>query len=392
MATISTQVHNQPTALSQELKERALSTYIDTLTGLTTKDLEESQDLRNFVKEYQDKWGFHLHLKNGLELDPCDGHHGHEEPVQQSNSPCEDETHYPSELREMHAEHVHSNGHEHSQHNKHNHHVHKQHQEQSDKGFLEDIIDTVGKNNSIPKALKPILIRGSINMANIFLAQGLSAPLHHIHTPNEITSSSAVTGMHLMNYGTKKWQNLAKNLLTIVPFVALHRVVKIPNFIMRSALGFAISLTEQLSHGDKEKSTIDKFKDAFSKDASKFLFKVAQMETMLNTAIPLGQSIAKNIPNKALAFIGQSLAMVGAFTIIPEIFNFFKPESDKPVKQDLDNTALTAELLECPVCGEAHGADVHMAEISESISAAGASNASNHHNLHSVIHDHGGVV
>ncbi|NQY81292.1 MAG: hypothetical protein HRT47_13370 [Candidatus Caenarcaniphilales bacterium] len=384
MAAISTQVQNQPLSLNQELKERALSIYIDTLSGLTTKHLEESQDLRNFVKEYQDKWGFHLHLKNGIELDPCDGHHGHEEVKQENASPCGDETCCPSEVKALHAEEE----------------VNTQtkpiaetkNSQETKKGFLETVIDGISNNDSIPKAIKPILMRGSINMANIFLAQGLSAPLHHIHTPTEITSTSAVTGMHLMNYGAKKWESLAKNLLTIVPFVALHRVVKVPNFVMRSALGFAISLTEQLSGGDKEKSTMDKFKDAFSKDASKFLFKVAQIETMLNTAIPLGQSIAKNIPNKALAFISQSLAMVGAFTIIPEIFNFFKPQSDKPSRQDLDNTALTAELLECPVCGEAHGADVHMAEISEGISAAGASNASNHHNLHSVIHDHGGAL
>ena len=213
-----------------------------------------------------------------------------------------------------------------------------------------------------------------------------------MHAPTELTSGSAVTAMHMMNYGAKKWESLGKSLITILPFVALHRVVKVPNFIMRSGLGFAISLTEQLSNGDKNKSAMEKFQDVFSKDASKFLFKVAQMETMLNTAIPLGVTIAKKIPNKALAFIAQNIAMVGAFTAIPEIFKHFKPDSEKSGTSDLDNMAATAELLECPICGEAHGVGVHLAEISEGINVAGASNASNHHNLHAIIHEHGGLT
>lgn len=383
MAEISNQVHNKTEVdLPQELRKRALSIYIETLKGKTTDDLKNDEKLADFVREYQDKWGFHLHIKNKKELEPCDAHHEHSH-HKHSHHEHKEEASCSSNIKSMHHEHSH---HEHS------HHDDSHHDDSHKEGFLESIIDKIGKNDSIPKAIKPLLIRSSINLANIFLAQSLSAPLHHIHSPAEITSSSAVTAMHLMNYGAKKWQSLAKNLLTIVPFLALHRVVKVPNFIMRSGLGFVISLTEQLSSGDKEKSSIDKFKDAFNKDASKFLFKVAQMETMLNTAIPLGQGIAKNIPNKALAFISQNLAMVGAFTLIPEIFKFFKPHSEKSESRDLDTNALSAELLECPVCGEAHGVDVHMAEISEGISAAGASNASNHHILHTSIHDDGGLV
>jgi hypothetical protein len=158
---------------------------------------------------------------------------------------------------------------------------------------------------------------------------------------------------------------------------------------MRSALGLAISLVEQLTHGDKSKNTLDKLKETFTKDASKFLVKLAQMETMLNTAIPLGQAIAKNVPNKALAFISQNLAMAGAFTLIPELFKAFKKDENKS-NSDLNHAALSAELLECAVCGEAHAADVHLAEISEGVSIAGANNASEQDNLHSLVH-HGGL-
>jgi hypothetical protein len=196
--------------------------------------------------------------------------------------------------------------------------------------------------------------------------------------------------MHLLNYGTNKWESLAKNLFTIVPFVALHRLVKVPNFVMRSALGFVISLSEQLSSSDNQKTKMEKFKDAFNKDAGKFLSKLLQMETMLNTAIPLGQSVAQKIPNKALAFVSQNLAMAGAFTVIPELFSLFKNKATNNPNSALDHSALTAELLECPVCGEAHGVDIHLAEISEGVSVAGANNASDQDHLHSLVH-HGGV-
>ena len=376
MVTVSPQVQNQTKSLDQELRERALSIYIDTLGGKTLKDLEEDKKLVDFVTEYQQKWGFHLHIKNRNELDPCDGHHAHGN--EESSEDQGIKQHSEEEIKSIHSEQEHSHNHSEA--------------EDKPKGFLESIIDKIGTDDSIPKAAKPLLIRFTINSANIFLAQGLSAPLHQVHAPTEITSSSAVTVMHMMNYGSKKWESLAKNLLTIVPFVALHRFIKVPSFVMRSALGFAISLTEQLSNGDQNKSTGEKFKDTFTKDSSKFLFKVAQMEAMLNTAIPLGQNIAKKIPNKVMAFIAQNLAMVASFTVIPELFNLFKPDSAKSKAKDSDAAALTAELLECPVCGDAHGANVHLAEISEGISAAGASNASNHEHLHSILHDHGGVM
>jgi hypothetical protein len=135
---------------------------------------------------------------------------------------------------------------------------------------------------------------------------------------------------------------------------------------------------------------MEKFKDAFNKDAGKFLSKLLQMETMLNTAIPLGRSIAQKIPNKILAFVSQNLAMAGAFTVIPELFNLFKNKANHNSNSALDHSALTAELLECPVCGEAHGVDLHLAEISEGVSVAGANNASDQDHLHSLVH-HGGV-
>lgn len=363
----------------------ALDTYIKTLSGKRISDLEQNPELRDFVKEYQSKYGFHLHLKNGDELDPCDGDHHHtikslhEEDKHSHN-------HGTSKTQEdKHKEHeAHAHNHTHTEHHSHNH-AHDKPAE----GFLEKLISNISNNESIPKALKPILARATINTANIFLAQGLSLPLHHIHSPNEITNGSAVAAMHLLNYGTQKWESLAKNLLTIIPFVALHRVVKVPSFVMRSALGLAISLSEQLTHGDKSKNTLDKIKETFTKDASKFLVKLAQMESMLNTAIPLGQTIAKNVPNKALAFISQNLVMAGAFTLIPELFKAFKKDTDKS-HPDLNHAALSAELLECPVCGEAHAANVHLAEISEGVSIAGANNASEQDNLHSLVH-HGGL-
>jgi len=363
----------------------ALDTYIGTLSGKRVSDLEQSPELRNFVKEYQSKYGFHLHLKNGDELDPCDGDHHHT-----IKSLHEEDKHSHNHGRsktqeDKHEEHeAHAHNHTHTQHNSHNH-AH----DKAEKGFLEKLISNISDNESIPKTLKPILARATINTANIFLAQGLSLPLHHMHSPNEITNSSAVAAMHLLNYGTQKWESLAKNLLTIIPFVALHRVVKVPSFVMRSVLGLAISLVEQLTHGDKSKNTLDKIKETFTKDASKFLVKLAQMETMLNTAIPLGQAIAKNVPNKALAFISQNLAMAGAFTLIPELFKAFKKDENKS-NSDLNHAALSAELLECAVCGEAHAADVHLAEISEGVSIAGANNASEQDNLHSLVH-HGGL-
>jgi len=358
------------TALSSN-NAAALDTYIKTLSGKRVSDLEQSPELRNFVKEYQSKYGFHLHLKNGDELDPCDGDHHHT-------------------IKSLHEEDKHSHNHGTSKTQEHKHDTdHHTHNELA-KGFLEKLLSNISGNDSIPKTFKPLVIRGTINLANIFLAQSLSAPLHHIHTPSELTSSSAVAAMHLLNYGTNKWESLAKNLFTIVPFVALHRLVKVPNFMMRSALGFIISLSEQLSSSDNQKTKIEKFKDAFNKDAGKFLSKVLQMETMLNTAIPLGQSIAKKIPNKALAFVSQNLAMAGAFTVIPELFSLFKNKASNIPNASLDHSALTAELLECPVCGEAHGADLHLAEISEGVSVAGANNASNQDHLHSLIH-HGGV-
>ncbi len=195
--------------------------------------------------------------------------------------------------------------------------------------------------------------------------------------------------MHLLNYGTNKWESLVKNLFTIVPFVALHRLVKVPNFVMRSALGFVISLSEQLSSSDNQKTKMEKFKDAFKKDAGKFFSKVLQMETMLNTAIPLGQSIAKKIPNKALAFVSQNLAMAGAFTVIPEIFSLFQNKATNNTNSALDHSALTTELLDCAVCGGSHGIDFHLAEISEGVSVAGANNASNQDHLHSLVHHEG---
>ena len=338
----------------------ALNTYIETLSGKSVSDLEQSPELRNFVKKYQ-SYGFHLHLKNGDELDPCDGDHHHE--------PSTDT------LKSLHGEPKHDKKHNHTQ-------------NKPKKGFLEKLLSNISKNDSIPKTFKPLVIRGTINLANIFLAQSLSAPLHQLHTPSELTSSSAVTAMHLLNYGTNKWESLAKNLFTIVPFVALHRLVKVPNFVMRSALGFVISLSEQLSSSDNQKTKMEKFKDAFNKDAGKFFSKVLQMETMLNTAIPLGQTIAKNVPNKALAFISQNLAMAGAFTLIPELFKAFKKDENKS-NSDLNHAALSAELLECAVCGEAHAADVHLAEISEGVSVAGANNASNQDHLDSLVHHEG---
>jgi hypothetical protein len=362
----------------------ALQTYIGTLSGKRVSDLEQSPELRNFVKEYQSKYGFHLHLKNGDELDPCDGDH-HDKPSTDTLKSLHGDdkhshNHGTSKTQEdKHEEHE-AHAHNHTEHHSHNH-AH----DKAEKGFLEKLISNISDNESIPKVLKPILTRATINTANIFLAQGLSLPLHHMHSPNEITNSSAVAAMHLLNYGTQKWENLAKNLLTIIPFVALHRVVKVPSFVMRSVLGLAISLVEQLTHGDKSKNTLDKFKETFSKDASKFLVKLAQMETMLNTAIPLGQAIAKNVPNKALAFISQNLAMAGAFTLIPELFKAFKKDENKS-NSDLNHAALSAELLECAVCGEAHAADVHLAEISEGVSIAGANNASEQDNLHSLVH------
>ena len=367
----------------------ALDTYIRTLSGKSLSDLEQSPELRNFVKEYQSKYGFHLHLTNGDELDPCDGDHHHKPSTDTLKSLHEEDKHNhdTSKTQEhKHEEHeAHAHNHTHTEHHSHNH-AHDKPAE----GFLEKLLSNISKNDSIPKTLKPLVIRGTINLANIFLAQSLSAPLHQLHTPSELTSSSAVAAMHLLNYGTNKWESLAKNLFTIVPFVALHRLVKVPNFVMRSALGFVISLSEQLSSSDNQKTKIEKFKDAFNKDAGKFFSKVLQMETMLNTAIPLGQSIAKKIPNKALAFISQNLAMAGAFTIIPEFFRLFKNKATNNPNSALDHSALTAELLECAVCGEAHVADVHLAEISEGVSLAGANNASDQDHLDSLIH-HGGI-
>ncbi|MFM7457885.1 MAG: hypothetical protein ACKO3R_04395 [bacterium] len=382
------------------VRQQCLETYIKTLSGKTVSDLEQSPELREFVKKYQSEYGFHLHLKNGDELDPCDGDHHHKPSTDKlkslhkdkkhshnhDTSKTQEHKHYTQHphAHEEHTHEAHAHNHTHTKHHKHNHD-----HEETKKGFLEKLISNISENESIPKALKPILARATINTTNIFLAQGLSLPLHHIHSPNEITNGSAVAAMHLLNYGTQKWENLAKNLLTIIPFVALHRVVKVPSFVMRSALGLAISLGEQLTHGDKSKNILDKIKETFTKDASKFLVKLAQMETMLNTAIPLGQAIAKNVPNKALAFISQNLAMAGAFTLIPELFKAFRKDTDKS-NADLNHTALSAELLECPVCGEAHAADVHLAEISEGVSIAGANNASEQDNLHSLVH-HGGL-
>jgi hypothetical protein len=379
----------------------ALDTYIRTLSGKRVSDLEHSPELRNFVKEYQSKYGFHLHLKNGDELDPCDGDHhhtikslheedkhSHNHGTSKTQEPKHNTKHdhandgYKHEIKHKQEEHE---AHAHTEQNSHNH-AH----DKLEKGFLEKLLNNISENNSIPKTFKPLVIRGTINLANIFLAQSLSAPLHQLHTPSELTSSSAVTAMHLLNYGTNKWESLAKNLFTIVPFVALHRLVKVPNFVMRSALGFVISLSEQLSSSDNQKTKMEKFKDAFNKDAGKFLSKLLQMETMLNTAIPLGQSIAQKIPNKTLAFVSQNLAMAGAFTVIPELFNLFKNKANHNSNSALDHSALTAELLECPVCGEAHGVDLHLAEISEGVSVAGANNASDQDHLHSLVH-HGGV-
>jgi hypothetical protein len=355
----------------------ALETYIKTLSGKRISDLEQNPELRDFVKEYQSKYGFHLHLKNGDELDPCDGDHQHKPSTDTLKSLHEEDKHEKHE--------AHTQNHTHTEHHSHNH----THNEPA-KGFLEKLLNNISESKSIPKTFKPLLIRGTINLANIFLAQSLSVPLHHIHTPSELTSSSAVAAMHLLNYGTNKWESLAKNLFTIVPFVALHRLVKVPNFVMRSALGFVISLSEQLSSSDNQKTKMEKFKDAFNKDAGKFLSKLLQMETMLNTAIPLGQSIAKKIPNKAVAFISQNLVMAGTFTVIPELFNLFKNKANHNSNSALDHSALTAELLECPVCGEAHGVDLHLAEISEGVSVAGANNASDQDHLHSLVH-HGGI-
>jgi len=353
----------------------ALDTYIKTLTGKTISDLEQSPELRNFVKEYQSKYGFHLHLKDGYELDPCDGDHNH------TIKTLHEEHKHTHTLHSNHEEH--HEGHKHKEHHSHAHNEAK-------KGFLEKLLSNISENDSIPKTFKPLVIRGTINLANIFLAQSLSTPLHQLHTPSELTSSSAVTAMHLLNYGTNKWESLAKNLFTIVPFVALHRLVKVPNFVMRSALGFVISLSEQLSSSANQKTKMEKFKDAFNKDAGKFLSKLLQMETMLNTAIPLGQSVAQKIPNKALAFVSQNLAMAGAFTVIPELFSLFKNKATNNPNSALDHSALTAELLDCAVCGEAHGVDIHLAEISEGVSVAGANNASDQDHLHSLVH-HGGV-
>ena len=373
---------------TRDNKGEALEIYIKTLSGKTVPDLEQNESLRDFVKEYQSKYGFHLHLKNGEELGPCDGDHQQHKVTS---------LHKQQEPKTKHShEHEHA-GHSHPEHNTHSEntetktkdsHQHEHHAEDElSKGFLGKLINGIANNEAIPKAIKPLLARGTINTANIFLAQGLSLPLHHLHSPNELTNSSAIAGMHLLNYGTQKWENLAKNLITIIPFVALHRVVKVPSFIMRSALGLAISLGEQLNNGDNHKSPLDKIKESFTKDASKFLVKLAQMETMLNTAIPLGQLIAKNVPNKAVAFLSQNLAMAGAFTLIPELFKAFRKEDNKST---LDHAALSAELLECPVCGDAHAANVHLAEISEGVSIAGASNASEQDNLHSLVH-HGGL-
>jgi hypothetical protein len=90
------------------------------------------------------------------------------------------------------------------------------------------------------------------------------------------------------------------------------------------------------------------------------------------------------------AAIAQNLAMAGAFTVIPELFNLFKNKANHNSNAALDHSALTAELLECPVCGEAHGVDLHLAEISEGVSVAGANNASDQDHLHSLVH-HGGI-
>jgi hypothetical protein len=369
----------------------ALDTYIKTLSGKRVSDLEQSPELRNFVKEYQSKYGFHLHLKNGDELDPCDGDHHHKLGTDMLKSlhgePKHETKHdhandgYKHEIKHKQEEHK---AHAHTEHHSHSHAHNK-----PAKGFLEKLLSNISENKSIPKTFKPLVIRGTINLANIFLAQSLSAPLHQLHTPSELTSSSAVAAMHLLNYGTNKWESLAKNLFTIVPFVALHRLVKVPNFVMRSTLGFVISLSEQLSSSDNQKTKMEKFKDAFNKDAGKFLSKLLQMETMLNTAIPLGQSIAQKIPNKTLAFVSQNLAMAGAFTVIPEIFSLFKNKANHNPHAALDHSALTAELLECAVCGEAHGIDFHLAEISEGVSVAGANNASNQDHLHSLVHHEG---
>jgi hypothetical protein len=386
------------TALSSN-NAAALDTYIKTLSGKRVSDLEQSPELRNFVKEYQSEYGFHLHLKNGDELDPCDGDHHqtiktlHEEGKHSHHHGTSKTQEHKHDIQNAHAHdedkheeyETHIQNHTHTEHHSHDH----THNEPA-KGFLEKLLSNISKNDSIPKTFKPLVIRGTINLANIFLAQSLSAPLHQLHTPSELTSSSAVAAMHLLNYGTNKWGSLAKNLFTIVPFVALHRLVKIPNFVMRSALGFVISLSEQLSSSDNQKTKMEKLKDAFNKDAGKFLSKVLQMETMLNTAIPLGQAIAKKIPNKAVAFISQNLAMAGTFTVIPELFNLFKNKANHNSNAALDHSALTAELLECPVCSEAHGVDLHLAEISEGVSVAGANNASDQDHLHSLVH-HGGV-
>jgi hypothetical protein len=81
--------------------------------------------------------------------------------------------------------------------------------------------------------------------------------------------------------------------------------------------------------------------------------------------------------------------MAGAFTVIPELFNLFKNKATNNTDSALDHSALTAELLECAVCGEAHGIDFHLAEISEGVSVAGANNASNQDHLHSLVHHEG---
>jgi hypothetical protein len=362
-------LHNEPT---KNLNPEPSTKASHTLSANTDENTASTSETKSHSSRHQ-------HEHNHYILEHQHSAHDPDKDVKQLHS---------------HDKHQHHHNHDETHSDDSQHHAHSghEHHPKTKSGLLGKVIDALSKNDNIPKSLKPLLVRATINLSNIFLAQGVSAPLHGAHAPQELISSAAVGAMHGLNHGAGKWQDLARNMLTVVPFVALHRVVKVPNYVMRSVLGLAVSLSEQLGGGSAaDKPLLEKIKDTFTKDAAKFAKKVLQMETMLNTAIPLGKGVAKSVKNKPLAFILQNTVMAGAFTVIPQALKSIEGLIDpnkKTDKDDTDTTALTAELLECPVCGEAHGADVHLAEISEGVSAAGAANASSHHNLHHILHPH----
>lgn len=189
---------------------------------------------------------------------------------------------------------------------------------------------------SAPPIIKNFLIIG----AHLTPLVGISSLAKKIGLPKYLNSLLGLSSMYLGIWGNKKLNELPKIGALTVASGAICDLAKMPNFLRRSLIAFALTLGQEFKF--KELSQ----KNLFENVSKKILSKIMQTEFKVNTAIPVAEFLSDKIDNKFLAFLSKILSMSGIIASSSELFNKFG------INKDNDLTTI-ATSSGCPMCGGA---------------------------------------